>query len=74
MLDYLDSLQGPAILFGRALTGGFDINYLENWNKRVKKLTIDDVNKSANALFSEDNHPITGILLPQEKPENGGNK
>ena len=71
---YLDSLQGPAILFGRALTSGFDINYLENWNKRVKKLTIDDVNKSANAMFSEDNHPITGILLPQVKPENGGNK
>ena len=74
MTYYLDSLQGPAILFGRALTSGFDINYLENWNKRVKKLTIDDVNKSANSLFSKDNNPITGIILPQEKPENGGRK
>ena len=25
---YLDSLQGPAILFGRAITSGFDLDYL----------------------------------------------
>ncbi|MFH1157405.1 MAG: pitrilysin family protein [Pseudomonadota bacterium] len=71
---YLDSLQGPAMLFGRALTGGFDMDYLENWNGRVGKLSIDDVNKSARAVFSGDNLPVTGILLPQKKPESGGGK
>ncbi|MCK5658724.1 MAG: insulinase family protein [Alphaproteobacteria bacterium] len=71
---YLDSLQGPAILFGRAITSGFDMDYLENWNERVEKLTIDDVNKSANTMFSEDSLPIIGILLPQKKPENAEKK
>jgi len=74
LIYYLDSLQGPAILFGRALTSGFDTDYLENWNERIEKLTIDDVNKSANTMFSEDNLPITGILLPQKKPENAEKK
>ena len=71
---YLDSLQGPAILFGRAITSGFDMDYLENWNARVEKLTIDDVNKAANAEFGKDDLPVTGIILPTEKPESGGKK
>ena len=66
---YLDSLQGPAILFGRAIASGFDVNYLENWTDRVEKLTIENVNKSAHTLFADDNLPVTGILLPQEKPQ-----
>ena len=64
---YLDSLQGPAILFGRALASGFDMDYLENWTDRLGKLTVADVNKATNALFSNDNLPVTGLLLPQTK-------
>lgn len=63
---YLDSLQGPAILFGRALASGFDMDYLENWTNRIGKLNVADVNKAAKALFSADNIPVTGFLLPQE--------
>jgi zinc protease len=66
---YLDSLQGPAILFGRAIASGFDMDYLENWKDRVGKLSIEDVGKSAKALFANDNLPVTGLLLPQEKPQ-----
>jgi len=50
------------------------MDYLENWNDRVEKLTIDDVNKAALAIFASDNLPVTGLLLPQEKPKNGGEK
>ncbi len=64
---YLDSLQGPAILFGRALASGFDMGYLENWTDRIGKLTVAEVNKAANALFSDDNQPVIGLLLPQDK-------
>jgi zinc protease len=63
---YLDSLQGPAILFGRALTSGFSLDYLENWTDRIGKLTVADVNKAAKALFAAENIPVTGALLPQE--------
>ena len=76
MLYYLDSLQGPAILFGRAIASGFNMDYLENWNGRMEKLTIDDVNRAANTVFADDNLPVTGIFLPREKtqpqPDKGG--
>ena len=62
---YLDSLQGPAILFGRALASGFDTGYLENWTDRIGKLTVADVNKATRELFAPENIPITGFLLPQ---------
>lgn len=73
---YLDSLQGPAILFGRVLASGFNMNYIENWSDRVENLSVEDVNKTARSIFSGDNLPVTGILLPlpQEKTEKGGKK
>lgn len=71
---YLDSLQGPAILFGRAIASGFDTDYLESWSDRIEKLTIDDVNKTADTVFAKDNMPVVGILLPQEAAKNAGGK
>ncbi|MBI3440381.1 MAG: insulinase family protein [Proteobacteria bacterium] len=68
LIYYLDSLQGPAILFGRVVASGFDMDYVENWDKRVEKLTTDDVNRAARASFADDNLPVVGILLPQERP------
>jgi len=62
---YLDSLQGPAILFGRALASGFDISYLENWTDRIGKLSVADMNKAAKMLFASENIPVTGFLLPE---------
>ncbi len=69
---YLDSLQGPAILFGRATASGFDMDYLEKRDERLEKLTAADINKAAQELFVAGNLPVTGILLPQEKPAQGG--
>lgn len=69
---YRDSLQGPAMLFGRALSSGFDIGFLEDRNDRLDKLTIDDVNEAADAVFAGKDFPVTGILLPQQKQTQGG--
>jgi zinc protease len=65
---YLDSLQGPAMLFGRAVSSGFDIDYLENWTDRVGHLTIEDVNHAAATVLKGDDHPIIGLLMPTPKP------
>jgi zinc protease len=62
---YLDSLQGPAIVFGRALASGFDMDYLENWTDRMRKLTVTDVDKAADIIRSRETLPVTGLLLPE---------
>ncbi len=61
---YLDSLQGPALLFGRALTSGFDVDYVQNRLTRINALTIDDINDAAQSILRNDNLPITGLLTP----------
>ena len=65
---YRDSLQGPALLFGRALCSGFDVDYLENRATRLEKLTIDDVNDAADTVFRGPDLPVTGVLLPAPQP------
>lgn len=62
---YLDSLQGPALLFGRVLTSGFGIDYVENIVTRLEKLGIDDIGQGAATVFKGEDFPVTGILLPQ---------
>jgi len=65
---YRDSLQGPALLFGRALASGLGLDYVENRSQRIESLTIDDINDAADKVFKGDDLPVTGILLPQAKP------
>lgn len=76
LLYAFDSLQGPANLFGRVIASGFGIDYLDVWGRRVEKMTVDDVNGVAKTVFSGQNLPVTGLLLPQEKrqPVKGGEK
>lgn len=62
---YLDSLQGPALLFGRVLTSGFGIDHVENIVDRLEKLTTEDIGQAAAILLKGDDHPVTGILLPK---------
>lgn len=64
---YLDSLQGPAMLFGRALASGFSMDYVENEADRLEKITVADMNKAAQTVFNSSNLPITGILMPEPK-------
>jgi zinc protease len=67
MIYYLDSLQGPALLFGRAMASGFSIDYLNNLQARVEKLTIDEINRAAQTVFVSEDLPVTGLLLPKPK-------
>jgi zinc protease len=71
MTYYLDSLQGPAILFGRAIGSGFSVDYVENRPARIERLTIDDISHAAATIFQSEDMPIAGLLLPQEKPAEG---
>lgn len=73
---YLDSLQGPAMVFGRALASGFSVDYVENTSDRLEKVSLEEVNLAARMIFAPDNLPVTGILLPEPKtvPANGGKK
>jgi len=68
---YRDSLQGPAMLFGRALASGMGMDYIENRLDRLGKLTIDDINDAADAVFTSPDLPITGVMLPQPKAAKG---
>lgn len=61
---FLDSLQGPALIFGRALTSGFDMDYPEYWRDRIGALTVEDINKAADKVFTDIPAPVTGLLLP----------
>lgn len=65
---YRDSLQGPSMYFGRALVSGMSIDYIENRLDRIQKLTIDDINDAADAVFTESDLPVTGVMLPAMKP------
>lgn len=65
---YRDSLQGPALLFGRALCSGFSADYIENRSDRLQKLTVDDISAAAKTVFAGADKPVTGVLLPPQKP------
>ncbi len=65
---YLDSLQGPAMLFGRALATGFDVDFVEHRDERIEKLSIDDVNDAADLVFKSGDIPVSGLLMPLQKP------
>ena len=75
---YRDSLQGPAMLFGRVLASDMPISYIENRLTRIEKLAIDDVNDAADAVFTGSDQPVIGIMLPKARPpapaQKGGKK
>lgn len=63
-----DSVAGPAMIFGSALTTGSTIADIENWPQDVGKVTPADV-KAAAAKYLDDSKPwirpaVTGYLLP----------
>lgn len=64
-----DSLMGPAMIIGRALTAGFDLDYVENWPEAIKAVTMDDVINMRDQIFQGDNQPIISYLLPPAQPK-----
>jgi zinc protease len=67
-----DSVAGPAMIFGAALTTGSSVQDVENWAADIAKVTVERVNAAAKLYLDEKNPwvrpPVTGYLLPEEKP------
>jgi zinc protease len=68
-----DSLSGPAMIFGSALTSGLTIDDVEYWTYDIASVTAADVNNVAQKYLNPDatfeHSPVTGYLLPEQKTE-----
>ena len=64
-----DSLMGPAMVLGRALTSGMSIDYVENWPDRIEAITADDIGKATAEVFKGEDKPVRAYLLPEETQE-----
>lgn len=66
-----DSLSGPAMTFGHALTTGRSIDDVENWPDDIATVTTQQVQDVARKYLDINNPwkrpPVTGYLLPKEK-------
>jgi len=58
-----DSLNGPARIFGAALTTGQSVDDVEQWPARISAVTVEQVNAAARAVLRPETS-TTGILLP----------
>lgn len=61
-----DSVTGPAMIVGKALTSGLDVETIESWPTRIEKVTTEDVQEGAKKLF-ETQKPTIAILKPETR-------
>lgn len=68
-----DSVMGPAMIFGQALTTGETIDDVEFWPDNIEKVTARQVQDAAHKYLNPDDAgtmpPVTGYLLPPEPVE-----
>lgn len=64
-----DSLMGPAMIIGRALTSGFTIEDVENWPEKINAVTAAQAHDAAKSVLIGDDRPITAYLLPPDQSE-----
>ncbi len=65
----LDSVTGPAMIFGRALTSGQSVDDVENWPTDMQAITKEDIQSAVKTYLNPDDPNklvITGHLLPEE--------
>ncbi len=65
-----DSVAGPAMIFGAAITTGSSVADVEQWSTDIAKVTAADI-KAATAKYLDDTKPwirpaVTGHLIPAE--------
>ncbi len=64
-----DSVSGPAMIFGHALTTGSTIEDVENWPQDIAAVTLEQVNAAAKTYLDPQapylRPPVTGHLLPE---------
>ena len=56
-----DGIGRPAQIIGEALSVGIKLEELENWDKKINELTLDQVNKALKDFLNNKNY-VTGIL------------
>jgi zinc protease len=59
-----DSLEGPAMMIGQALSTGGTLEDIEGWTDLINAVTVEQVNEAARAVLQLE-HSATGLLLPQ---------
>ena len=65
-----DSLQGPAMRVGMAMTAGFDLNYVSEWEQRILKLRQSDIISAMQYVFTQSgSKPVIGTMRVEEKSE-----
>ena len=69
----LDSLTGPAMIFGQSLATGSTIDDVEYWPQDIAQVTPAQILEAAKAYLNPDDYkfraPVTGYLLPKTAPE-----
>ncbi len=58
-----DSIQTGARELGAALSTGRSVEDVETWPQRIDKISLDQVNRAARAIF-DGRHSLTSLLLP----------
>ncbi len=65
-----DSVAGPAMIFGQAISTGSTVGDVENWPSDIGTITALDVQNAAKKYLNQNNPwvraPITGYLLPEK--------
>lgn len=68
-----DSLEGPAMTVGLAMTIGKGLKDIENWPDDIGKITATDIQNAAKKYLNPNapwhRQPITGFLLPEENDQ-----
>ncbi len=64
-----DSLEGPAMIFGSALTTGSSVDDIEYWTYDIAEVTAQDILDAAKKYLDPDmkftHAPVTGYLVPE---------
>ncbi len=59
-----DSVMGPAMIVGEALTSGLDLETIESWPIRIRAVNAAAVQDAANRLF-DTQKPLIAVLKPE---------
>ena len=61
-----DSLKAMAFVYGKVLTTGKDINYVDQWSQMITDITEEQVIEAAKYVLQQKNH-VTGMLVPDRE-------